>query len=658
MAVKVNKEFLLKHRFWILTGVFVILALVPLFILTMSVSAEVDKKRSDYENVKKGVDGINSSAPNDAWAKAYQIQDDFVAAKKAEVHRDAWNGQKGLMTYPSAMVPIVKGKRFGDPIGFQDLDLFGRVYQSQLTESVIEVQPLLPREGFENGVVQFAGNDIDSVLHLGVQFTQVPPSKEDFWMAQEDLWIKRELLQVIRDANDLVARFHPVGESEPATEKKPADPAAAKAAPAEAKPVESKPADGAAPAKEKPAPKPQPKKPIDLNHRVFRNQHWQLDLTLKTGQDDKRKSVVTLSGTITNVGTRRRALGIMFKVFLQPGANASGIMLPVDREALAVGESWAFPPKTFSVENVAFDGLHGVEEVLTWRTAPVKRIDVVELGYESSRLAHRTLKPPRWYTPPAEPEPAAAGGEDGAGGLSKKMMMSTGGPGGGAGAAATELTKNGMKLYRYIDTNEQVRHMPVGMVVVADDEHLAELLSAFTNSRLHIQVTQCHWDVCREKLAPLSEETSSSGAAVNPGRGGLSGAGPGAPMMGAGRRGGMRGGDDMPGADRNKLYGGGGGSGRAPGNSGQSGMGIVSGQGKMLMQGMGGRSGMNPGMSGRPNLGGASDGEDEENLNLLEVAIYGIASIYEEFPPRTATPDGATADASGAAAQPGTQPKP
>ena len=89
----------------------------------------------------------------------------------------------------------------------------------------------------------------------------------------------------------------------------------------------------------------------------------------------------------------------------------------------------------------------------------------------------------------------------------KEMGDSPAGPG-MMGGGASAVTKNGLNLYRYIDTNEQVRHMPVGMVVVADDEHLAELLSAFSNSRLRIQVTQCHWQVCRDKMAPLSADSA------------------------------------------------------------------------------------------------------------------------------------------------------
>ena len=213
----------------------------------------------------------------------------------------------------------------------------------------------------------------------------------------------------------------------------------------------------------------------------------------------------------------------------------------------------------------------------------------------------------------------------------------------------TPSLKNGMKLYRYIDPRTGAAH--AGGHGVARRQHL-QLLSAFTNSRLH-QVTQCHWDVCREKLALYRKRRPG---AVSPGRGGISGVGPGATMGPGGMKGTRGRGDDV--GDRNKIYRGTGGRPGGFGLPGAPGMGQMSmggplggGQGKML-SGVG-RPGMMP---GGQSFGGASDGEDEENLNLLEVAIYGIASIYEEFPPRPAA--AATADATGAAAQPGTQPKP
>jgi hypothetical protein len=648
MALKVDKDFLLKHRFWILTGLFVILALVPLFLLTTSVSATVAQKQKEFDDSKKSVEGIGPTAPNEKWVEAFKTQDEYVADKKSKMHSEAWNSQKNMMTYPDPLVARMREKRFGDPIPLYDLDEFGREYKSQLRESVIDVQPLLPMEGFQEGIVQFPGNNMEGVLRLGVDFTPPPPSREDFWLAQEDLWVKRELLRIVRGANDLVAKFHALDELEAAAAEKKAAEAAAKAAEEAAKsPAESKPADGGTPAA-KAAPKVVQKKPVDLNHRIFRNQHWQLDLTLKQERDDKNKPIIKLAGTITNVGARRRALGVQFKVLLQPGPNSSGILLPVDREPLGVGETWTIPPQVFTADKVAFQGLFGVEEVLTWKTAPVKRIDVIELGYGSSRLAHRTLKPPRWYTPPVVEDPAAGGGEGGMPGFGRKEMASVGiGPGGG-GAQANPTTKSGLNLNRYIDTNDQVRHMPVAMVVIADDEHIAELLSAFSNSPLRVQVTQCHWQVCHDKLTPTTEETGGipgtgpsgvGGGSKLGGIAGMAGLGGG---VGQGPGGGMgRRGRDEDG--RNSIYRGGGkGAGMGMGAQMVGPMGAGNRPGSL---GGPGRPGMGSGLGGI-GMGAGSEGEEELSMNLLEVSIYGIASLYEKFPPAKPAAEG-TADAAG-----------
>jgi len=67
-------------------------------------------------------------------------------------------------------------------------------------------------------------------------------------------------------------------------------------------------------------------------------------------------------------------------------------------------------------------------------------------------------------------------------------------------------TLNGLEINRYTDVGDQVRHMPVAMAVVIDEEHLPELLAAFANSKLHIQITQYHWQHCRDHMNPQNME--------------------------------------------------------------------------------------------------------------------------------------------------------
>src|SRR6185295_2505097 len=79
------------------------------------------------------------------------------------------------------------------------------------------------------------------------------------------------------------------------------------------------------------------------------------------------------------------------------------------------------------------------------------------------------------------------------------MNFSMGGPGRGAGGGGTEntapdLTPNGISRSRYIDVTDQVRRMPVSVVMVIDQSYLQDVLAAFSNSdHMRYQITQYHW---------------------------------------------------------------------------------------------------------------------------------------------------------------------
>lgn len=641
MAAKFDKDAIIKHRFWILTGVFLVLALVALGMLFMSVSDAVAAKQKDYEAKKKLMDDLRD-VKNDKWVAAYNVQDNLVAGKQNQVHRDAWMVQKDIVTWPEGLEAEFKDKYFGDDVDQFVADNYRGKYKSQLWKAVEIVQPLIPEK--EDGVVQFNGS-IDGVLRLSRTFPSLsPPSKEDIWLAQEDVWVKRELLRAIRDANDSVARFKPVGEDPPPVkeekkEAKPAEPvkAAEGADQAADKPAEKKEAAPAAP--------PVQAKPKDLRHRKFRNQHWELDLKL-TKHDDKGE---LLSGTITNISKGKQPLGVFFKILMQDlGADSAGVLFPVDREPLGAGETWTIPPVIVPSQQIAVEGIMGVEQVLTWKTAPVKRIDWVELYYHSSRTANRTLKPPRWYKSADSADPSApAGGTEPGMSTGGTGTSDSGGPGGsmmmGSGTGGSALTsKNGLLINRYTDANEQVRHMPVAVVLIVDEDHVPEVLSAFANAKLRVQITQVHWQRTRDRIAPLSAH--ETGAVASTGR-----------QPGALNRGALPGRGREPGmGEPDEAF-------RGPGRS--SGMGM-----NMMMPGgvgLGGRmAGMPAGPGGQaaggpqpPNrvpggmmqgapagasqlqgyfLGGAA--EEEENLNLVELSIYGLASLYEKYPPKKDAP--------------------
>jgi hypothetical protein len=629
MAATLDKDTLVKHSFWILTGGYVVLVLGCLAVLATSVS---DSVRNEQEALKKAQDLVQGikDPKNQQVVNAYKKQDQFVDSKKDDVWGKAWKTQEDMMTWPRDLqARFLKYKYFGEPIdSLADRSDFDEKYTTQLQDVWEVVQPVKAKG---EGVVQCKGPWAE-VLLLDRTFAQKPPSKDDIWFAQEELWVKREMLRIIREANESVARFKEVS-PEAATEK---DAKEGKASPVtDAKTAKSVTGDAEKGQKAaKPAP---PQAPMtDGNHKVFRNAYWEFDLALVGPESGK----YFLRGKLTNIGKRKQPLDTKFKVFLQDTRAAddpSFQLISLGDLPLAVGESKQINQQVEAQK--AIEGLFGVEQVLNWRTAAVKRLDDLKLmePAQSSRTIVRMLKQPRFISS-ASPESADSSASADA---ASQAAGSLGGPGGPAAPVQPTATLNGMELNRYTDVSEQVRYMPVAMVVVVDEEHLPELLAAFVNSKLRIQITQYHWQHCRDRMNPrLMEEENQQyvPGQFNPGpiaRERSSGMGAPGGMMLGGRnvRYGVR--ADYPG-----------GGGRSAMRPGAPGVPMVPSGGRMPMAGGPGpmRPPTGPGM-GRPFSSGpgsvSEEDEEQEDLNLLEVAVYGLASLYERYPPAPKKPEAA-----------------
>jgi hypothetical protein len=635
MAATLDKDTLVKHSFWILAGGYVVLVLGCLAVLMTSVSDTVRKEQEDLKKSQDLVKGIaNPKNPN--VVAAYKKQDDFVDRKKDEVWSKAWETQKDMMTWPTKLQSqFQKYKYFGDPIDQFDRALFDDNYSTQLREVWEVVQPVTANG---EGVVQCKG-DWGEVLQLDRTFETKPPSKDDIWLTQEELWVKREMLRIIRDANQSVARFKEVT---PETSAEKDNKEAKAGAPAEKDAKEAKPETAAA-QQDKKAAKPAPAAAkTDPNHKIFRNSYWEFDLTL--AGPDRGKYV--LRGKITNIGKRKQPLDTKFKVFLQDPRTVddpSSVLLSLDALPLAVGDSK--PVQTQVQEQKAIEGLFGVEQVLNWKTAAVKRLDDLRLMYPSSRTAARTLKPPSFIitNPPESTDSSASG--DASSQTAAPASPGLGGvasPYGVAAQMTTTNTLNGLDINRYTDISPQVRHMPVAMVVVVDEEHLPELLAAFVNSKLRIQVLQYHWQHCRDRLNPLMNENQgtpqyipSSGPrdrvfSPSPARQGSTMVGGKAVPYGANNPllAGTRGGGERAGPSR-------GGPGYPPYGRMSPSSGTA---GPTRPYGPSGPT-MRPSYPGSAGAGSVAETEEEqEDLNLLEVSVYGLASLYERYPQAPAKP--------------------
>lgn len=330
-------------------------------------------------------------------------------------------------------------------------------------------------------------------------------------------------------------------------------------------------------------------KPVDGEsvHR-FISPYWLLDIAIMKSPQGKGAEFIT-RGRLRNVSHRRLNVArIEFLLNMQDPAAGQGkpLVLGLEGDFLAVDAELNFSNKIVrGSAPKAF--IYGVEQKLDPRYVPVKRVERIVLGYNSHRTADRQLLMCS-MSEEAKKQQTASGGDP------PPAEATPGVPTpGGQAAPVGDKSNSGINRLRYVACTPQVRRMPIGLVMTVDQAHVQDILRAFANSRLRFQTTQVHAVRARGSgnsgtTSMVSTPPPTTSALVPP------------VVVPPGSRG-------VP----------------LPGNP------VVP---------------QLPTMTTTP---GAGETTEDNNPNLVEVGIYGLASIYEKFPPKTATPaDGTTPPAS------------
>ncbi len=163
MAWSIDKEGLLKHRFWILLAASSLLSLSALVLLPATVGSTVEKEKKAFQAANDTLKTLNEPK-NERWVDALQRQDLAVRQKEGGVWQQCWEIQKELMTWPDILETQWRSKYpyFGQAVDTLDASKFPDAYPRQLWQVWQLAQPLT--EG-GNGAVQFLGG-FENVLKL------------------------------------------------------------------------------------------------------------------------------------------------------------------------------------------------------------------------------------------------------------------------------------------------------------------------------------------------------------------------------------------------------------------------------------------------------------------------------------------------------------
>ncbi len=572
-----DQEKLKKYHFWLLLIPFTIFCIVSWLAVVFGVSEATADQIAAIEKHEKELKNAVTSAKSQTLSVKLNAQKDELISRRTSMWKIAWDAQKDIFFWPKAFgqrLADLQKRPFGAPI--PEREILSQIrnndyYLKEYLDLVEGVVPMKFKDGWTN-----------VLSYVKDWETRLNPESEEVWLALEDLWVQTQLVLIADRVNHKAAQFVMV------------DPENAK------------------------------KSPL---HRKFRSRNWEIDL--QVGTNEKKQNV--LQAKLKNITDHLQIMGVGNQMYLKVwlAANEDPIEFVIEGDNVKAGEEIAVKPLKKHILSRSPEEILQVEQMFDERTVPIKRIDKISLGYLSSRTSIYQLKMAPFSqkvvdeiakqnaattptTTPTTGGPGPMGGMPTSGGTPPVATGSTG----GASATDTDTTPLGLKRKRYLDTTEQVRRLPFGMVLIADESYFTDILEATANSPLRIQLTQFHWSRSHDAMSysTSNRATLTSGMNLRSGFPGM-----GYPGMG------------FPG-------------GKVP---------------PMIRPGGGSRGPMNP-MGGIP---GANPPSDEpgirENIadNLLEISLYGIANLYQMFPeglkvtepkttqigaPKTQSPSGVT----------------
>lgn len=596
-----NKELLKKHHFWILFGLVPLFVLIAVLVISSSVGGAIEKKAAEIAKAESEIKAKSNPKSNLLLEKMGDTIK-TVDSKQDGLWKGGYTPQKSLYTMLDSPLlrPIERlGLKFGDkiPNNQNEYEEFKKreYYRARYVRMAESVSPTAFANGWE------------SILRHVNQWSPVKLTSEQIWLLMEDIWVQESLLEAISSVNAQMAEFTRVKyERDGQVLDDPTD-----------------------------------KAHQDPLRRKFRSRTWEIELDVVP---DGNKRV--LKGRLTNITDKLQLMGnrntMILNVWLSPGDKKlvqpfefkiGGEFLPGEGATKLVkdkGGERMVPANVKEIEpspdhaiplGMEVSEIVRVEQVFDSRTVPIRMIENLALGFPDSRNKDLPLKPPVGKNFEDAPPPGAEGAGGASGPASVGGAGSMSGPPGGAGSMsgppgpgklggggmAGSGTQTAGQLFgggtvasvldgnkkRYIDSTEQVRRMPIGIVVIVDQAYLQDVQLALANSPLRFQITQVLWNRCRKPI----DAGSDSGAPGSPSGGGSA---PGGIVLGGG----------------SSQFG--------------SEFGPNGGGSKMRPSAPGPGSGILPGLPGGGMGGGAAATVSEAQLTsgLIELEVYGIVSLY------------------------------
>jgi len=467
---KIDKEMLRKHHFWFMFIPITIGLIIAWCGLVFGVVDDIDAKLTDNNKQAKNA---KAQAQPRKTLDVFQGQLTELDKKKLVLWKDGWEKQKDIFAWPSGyshdQLEVVQKYKFGEEIpdtnSVRSQFAEAKVYPAEFKKLVDTLEPMQFKSLSDTST-----RDENWKAVLRYEHDQNwgrTPDSEDMWLAMEDLWVQRELLLAVHKVNVAAAAL-------------------------------------------KQAPSPDGKD--DPKHRWFKNRTWELEMWIDEEKGGKR----VLKGKLKNISPRLQVMGVgnVMQMEVEMKPEGKKFLFEVQETAIEAGQKDPMLittiPGHYIPPELKITEIAAVRQIFDVRTIPVKEIDDVYLGYKCDRNSYMPLRAnlmslKRLRALIKENQSAAA-----AAALSTPTDPAAPPPPPSDDPNSVVATvANGfsprsscnLRRYRYLDVIlakapgqdievEQMRRLPIGLVLVTDQSYMNEILESLVDIKLPLQLVQ------------------------------------------------------------------------------------------------------------------------------------------------------------------------
>lgn len=189
---------ILEQKFWILSGLALIMPFVGWLIVTKTYATGVEERETVINNAFQSVQ-ISGEIPNGVWVENAEVIVNAEQKRLDQAQRSLWESQKQSMTWPSGVQQLMDDVAYEGEISSVARERYRLGYYRQLTKMEQALRRIDMLTGTGEGVLLM---DRLSYTHIpdGTWASQ-PPITQEMWDAQIDYWLVKAVLDSIESMN-------------------------------------------------------------------------------------------------------------------------------------------------------------------------------------------------------------------------------------------------------------------------------------------------------------------------------------------------------------------------------------------------------------------------------------------------------------------------